>query len=574
MISYKRNKEKLKRLILAAQGKVPCDLLLKNAYIVDVFTGDIFLNNVGIVGDTIAGIGTWLKGEKEIDLTHLYLVPGFIDAHMHIESTMLIPSVLSRYLIRNGTTTVVSDPHEIANVMGIEGVRSLIASVEGLPLDYYFTAPSCVPATHNETSGAFIGPVELAALRGQERVIGLSEVMDFISVVNADEQMLEKLLLYDSIHGHAPMLRNPELMGYVAAGIDSDHETVSYKEGLEKLRAGMFLMIREGSSAKNLEELLPLVDKDTFIRCCLVTDDLCPKELLESGHLNGVLKKAIALGLSPVMGIRLVSISPASYLGLKDRGCIAPGKKADMVILKDLKSIEIHATVIGGNFFDTEQGFPFPQEGSLELFKNTVNFRPLTIEALKIPKKGERIRVITIVPDQIITGSMVATAKSEGMSVVSDPERDILKTVVIERHKATGNIGKGFVQGFGLKRGAIASSIAHDAHNIICVGVDDASILTAINRIKELNGGIVYAFGQSIVQELPLPYAGLMCDLDLIELVRRYKGIEASIRSNGCPLKAPFMTLSFLSLSVIPELKLTDKGLVDVNQGKIIDIFV
>lgn len=573
MKNYKRNKDKLRRLILAAQGKLACDLLLKNAFIVDVLTGDIFLNNLGIVEDTIAGIGQWLKGKKEIDLSGMYLVPGFIDAHMHIESTMLIPSVLSKYLIRNGTTTVVSDPHEIANVMGLEGVKALITSVRGLPVDFYFTAPSCVPATHNETSGASIGIEELSELHGLERVIALSEVMDFISVLNADEHMLEKLLIYDSIHGHAPLLRNLGLMGYVVAGIDSDHETVSYQEGLEKLRAGMFLMIREGSSAKNLEELLPLVDKDTFFRCCLVTDDLCPKDLLESGHLNNVLKKAINLGLNPITGIRLLSICPALYLGLQDRGCIAPGKKAHMVVLKDLKSVDIHATVVAGNYFDKYQEFHSAYEGILEGFKNTINFRPISIEALRIPKKGNRIRVITLVQDQIITGSMIATAKAEDGVLVSDPERDLLKIVVVERHKATGNIGKGFVQGFKLKYGAIASSVAHDAHNIVCVGVDDESILKAINRIKELKGGIVYAHGQNIVQELPLPYAGLMCDLDLTELVKRYKGLETSVKSNGCPLKAPFMTLSFLSLSVIPELKLTDKGLVDVNQGKIIDIF-
>lgn len=568
-------KEGLKRLIWAAQGKAPCDLLLKNAYILDVVTGDIILGDVGIVGDKIAGIGDWYLAKEAVDLSGMYLVPGFIDAHLHVESTMLIPSRLSGYLLKNGTTTVVSDPHEIANVGGVEGVMAMMEDARGACVDFFFTAPSCVPATYNETSGAELGHEELAFLSNEKGILGLSEVMDFVSILNGKDEMLQKLSLFRTRHGHAPMLTGRSLMGYVAAGIDSDHETVSYREGLEKLKAGMFLMLREGSSAKNLKELLPLVDRHTFFRCCLVTDDLSPKDLFENGHINWVLKKAIQLGLAPIYAYRLVSICPALYLGLNDRGLIAPGKLADMVILRDLRSVEILATVKAGRFMRPEE--MGEGNGGSKRFLNltdTVNFQPFQVEDLGIPAKGDNIRVISIIPDQIITGSKVVKAKKERGFAVSDRDRDILKLVVVERHRSTGNMGKGFVEGFGLREGALASSVAHDAHNIVCVGVEDKSIHTAIHRLKEIKGGIVYAKGEQIVEELSLPYGGLMCNLELKELVMKYSRLESAVRSNGCPLNAPFMTLSFLALSVIPELKLTDRGLVDVRKGEVVDIFL
>ncbi|MFN3535615.1 MAG: amidohydrolase family protein, partial [Desulfatiglandales bacterium] len=319
-------KERLKRLILAAQGRLECDLVLKNGFVLDVYTGDILLGDVGIIEGRIAGVGKNYRGKEELDLSGMFLSPGFIDAHMHVESTMLIPSRLSKYLLLHGTTTLITDPHEIANVLGLEGIMAMIEDGAKGSIDYFFTAPSCVPPTQNETSGAIIGIEELKILSKHEKVVGLSEVMDFLSVLRGDEEVLEKLLLFGSRHGHAPLLRGPELMGYVAAGIDSDHETVSYKEGLHKLRAGVFLMIRNGSSAKNLEELLPLVDKNSLFRCCLVTDDLCPKDILDFGHLDGLLKRSMELGLDPISAYRLVTICPASYLGFRDRGAVSPGK--------------------------------------------------------------------------------------------------------------------------------------------------------------------------------------------------------------------------------------------------------
>ncbi len=574
LVGVMEEKERLKRLILAAQGRLECDLVLKNGFVLDVFTGDILLGDVGIIEGRIAGVGRNYRGKEELDLSGMFLSPGFIDAHMHVESTMLIPSRLSKYLLLHGTTTIVTDPHEIANVLGLEGIMAMIEDGEKGSIDYFFTAPSCVPATQNETSGATIGIEELRKLSKHEKVVGLSEVMDFLSVLRGDEDVLEKLLLFRSRHGHAPLLGGPELMGYVASGIDSDHETVSFKEGLHKLRAGVFLMIRNGSSAKNLEELLPLVDKNSLFRCCLVTDDLCPKDILDFGHLDHLLKRSMELGLDPISAYRLVTICPASYLGFRDRGAISPGKMADLVVLRDLREVEIYGVVKGGRFLRSEEVQELPYwGGGLSDLTNSVNFKPFFTDDLKIPLKAENIRVISLIPNQIVTEAITIKASSHGGYVVSDRERDILKCVVVERHRATGNMGKGFVHGFGLKSGAIGSSIAHDAHNIVCIGVDDESIFSAINRLRELRGGIVYAIGSEVVAELGLPYAGLMCDLELEDLVKRQMYLEECLSRNGCKLDSPIMSLSFLALSVIPKLKLTDKGLVDVERGSIIDLF-
>jgi len=566
--------EAIRDQILAGRGKIPCDLVLKNGYVIDVFTGDIHLADIAIKGDRIVGVEKGYEGNNTIDLTGFYIAPGFIDAHFHIESTMLLPSVLSKYLLMNGTTCVVSDPHEIANVMGITGILGIMKDAENAVVDFYFTAPSCVPATALETSGSSITAMQLSVFSKEAKIIGLSEVMDVLAVINGEISMLKKLLMFKTRHGHAPTLAGKDLMAYLSAGIDSDHETISYREGLLKLRAGMFLMIREGSTAKNLEELLPLVSHSTYMRTCFVSDDLDPVDLYKEGHLNRILRKAVDLGLDPITAIRLVTISPATYLGLGERLGIAPGKIADMVILEDLKEFRVKAVVKSGRFMDIDSlKSTLISSPSVNYLKKSINLGDISLERLKIKAKGKTIRVIEIIPNQIITRQMVVEVSVKDGYVVPDISRDIVKLVVVERHRGSGNIGIGFVKGFGLRKGALATTISHDSHNIVCVGTKDEDILAAILRLKELGGGIVVVNGR-ILAELPLPYGGLMTDMIIENLVDTLKNLHASAKECGCELSLPFMTLSFLALPVIPYLKLTDKGLVEVLEGKIVDIFV
>jgi len=564
----------LRSQILTGRGEIPCDLVLKNAYLIDVFTGDIHLTDIAIHGDRIVGIGRGYEGRDTVELRGSYVCPGFIDAHFHIESTMLLPSILSKYLLMNGTTCVVSDPHEIANVLGIKGVLGIINDSQNAVMDFYFTAPSCVPATALETSGSAITPMELTLLSKEPKIVGLSEVMDTHAVINAEPTMLQKLLVFRARHGHAPTMAGKELMAYLSAGIDSDHETIGYKEGLEKLRAGMFLMIREGSTAKNLEELLPLITQSTYMRICFVSDDLDPSDLLMEGHLNRILRKAVALGLDPVTAVRLVTISPATYLGFVDRLGIGPGRIADMVILEDLNSFNVRGMVKSGKYLDRDALRSMEIHSlPVEYLKKGINLGELSLERLRIRAKGRSIRVIEMVPNQVITRQLVVEALVEEGYVVSDTSRDLSKLVVAERHRGSGNLGIGFVKGFGLREGALATTIAHDSHNIVCVGTRDEDILKAILRLKELGGGIVVVNGR-VLAELPLPYAGLMTHMKIERLTDLLNNLHRSAKECGISLPSPFMTLSFLALPVIPYLKLTDKGLVDVMEGKIVDLFV
>jgi adenine deaminase len=569
-----QKKSRLKAIIFGAQGKISSDLLLKNCYVIDVYMNDIILTDVAILGDRIVGVGFGYEAKEIIDLQGYYVAPGFIDAHFHVESSMLLPSKLSKYLLMNGTTCVVSDPHEIANVMGVMGILGMIKDSESAMIDYYFTAPSCVPSTDLETSGDRVGPEQLFLLRKEPRIIGLSEVMDFLSVLNAKEEMLEKLLIFTAMHGHAPTLGDKGLSAYVAAGIDSDHETTSFKEGLEKLRAGMFLMVREGSNAKNLEELLPLIGPHTSLRACLVSDDLSPKDLMEEGHINRILKKAVSLGMDPLTAIRLVTLSPALYLGLKDRGAVAPGKRADLVILEDLKGFSVEGIIKDGRYWGKGELISAnPTTEAPNYLMKPIKIPPLTPMDLEIKASKGLLRVIELIPGQILTEVGLEVPKIEKGNVVADPQRDILKLVVVERHKSTGNMGKCFVKGFGLRRGAMATSVAHDSHNLICVGADDVSMTSAINRLRDMGGGLVVSLGDEIVEGLALPYGGLMCDLELEGLVARLHALEEAASRLGARVPHPFMTLSFMALPVVPKLKLTDKGLVDVMEGKIVGLF-
>jgi len=561
----------LKRLISVARGETPADLVLTNARIINTFIGEVEQGNVAICGDRIAGVGDYGQARKSIDLHGNYLAPGLINGHTHIESSMLHPVRYAQAVVPGGTLTVVTDLHEIANVCGIEGIKFVMSWAKKLPLDMLFMVPSCVPATTLETSGAQITSDGIKKLLAYPDVIGLGEVMNFLGVVSGDKEVLAKIVASKGrvIDGHAPGLCGKELNAYMAAGILSDHESTTLEEGREKLKRGMYLMIREGSSEKNLSTLLPLVTDNTYKRCLLVVDDRNCSELLSEGDIDAVVRKAISEGLEPVRALQMATINTAEYFRLHDRGAIAPGYLANLITITDLPKLEVDRVFYKGKLV-ARQGkpsFSMPHV-SLELI-HTVRIKPLTAESLSLRAKRSNITeedypVIEIVPGQIITKKRMEKVKVVEGRVVPDLERDILKLVVVERHKASGNIGLGLVKGFGLRRGALASSVAHDSHNIIAVGSNDFDILSAVEEITRLQGGLVVCAQGKILASLPLPIAGLLSPEPLEVVVTQFKKLEKAAASLGNLPPAPFSILSFLALPVIPELRLTDLGLVSL----------
>lgn len=563
----------LRELISVAKGETPADLLLKNARIVNTFTGEIEQADVAICGDRIAGVGDYDKSQEIIDLQGGFLAPGLIDGHTHIESSMLHPARYAQAVVPKGTLAVVTDLHEIANVCGSRGIRFVTDLARKLPLDMLFMAPSCVPATNLETSGAKISSRDVEKILAHPRIIGLGEMMNFLGVVSGDEEVLKKISAADGkiIDGHAPGLSGKELNAYLSGGILSDHESTTLEEGKEKLRRGMYLMIREGSSEKNLDALLPLVTDNTYKRCFFVVDDRSCSDLLREGHIDAVVRKAISRGLDPVRAIQMATINTAEYFRLHDRGGIGPGYIANLITITDLTKLEIDMVFYKGRRV-ARQGKPlFPLPPVTVELRDTVRIKSPTTQSLKIDAAGETYSVIQIVPGQIVTKKTVEKIKVVNGTVVPDLERDILKLVVVERHKASNNIGVGLVEGFGLKKGALASSVAHDSHNIIAVGADDLDILKAIEEIKTLQGGLVVCANLEIVASLPLPIAGLLSPEPLDVVVSQHDNVEKAAASLGNLPPAPFAILSFLALPVIPELRLTDLGLVDVVQSRFID---
>jgi adenine deaminase len=562
----------LKELISVARGDTPADLLLKNARIVNTFIGEIEQGDVAIYGDRIAGVGDYDKAREVTDLDGALLAPGLINGHTHIESSMLHPARYAQAVVPRGTLAVVTDLHEIANVCGSRGVNFVTDLARQLPLDMLFMAPSCVPATHLETSGAKISSRDIKRILGHPRIIGLGEMMNFPGVVAGDEDVLKKVTAARGkvIDGHAPGLTGKGLNAYLSAGIRSDHESITVEEGEEKLRRGMYLMIREGSSEKNLDVLLPLVTDNTYKRCFFVVDDRNCSDLLREGDIDAVVRKAIDRGLAPVRAIQMATINPAEYFRLHDRGSIAPGYMADFITITDLTKLEIDAVFYRGKPVG-KQGKPLflPPPVTLEL-RDTVRIKSLTAKSLKITATGETHPVIEIIPGQIVTRKAVEKVRVVDGAVASDVDRDILKLVVVERHRASGNIGVGLVKGFGLKKGALASSVAHDSHNIVAVGTDDFDILKAIEQIRILQGGLVVCANLEVLASLPLPVAGLLSPEPLDTVVSQYEKVEQAAASLGNLPPSPFAILSFLPLPVIPELRLTDLGLVDVAEFKLI----
>lgn len=567
----------LRERIHAARGEILSDLVLKSGKVVDVFGGEIRESDVAVHKGLVVGVGPGYRGTLEVDCKGKWVVPGLLDGHYHIESSMVPPSELAAALLPWGTTAMVCDPHEIANVMGIEGIRLMLEDSTAIPFDFFFMAPSCVPATELETSGARLSASDLRKIRKEKRILGLAEMMNYPGVLTAEKQVLEKIALFQGgiIDGHAPAVTGRDLQAYLAAGIHSDHETSDRKSGLEKVNSGMMLMIREGTSAHNLEDLIPLVSDRNFFRFCFVSDDLHPLDIRKRGHLNFMIRKAIRLGMDPVTAVRLATISPSSYFGLRDRGAVAPGYRADLVILRDLENFLVDRVYKDGRLV-AEDGKPVVPFGENRLLysKGPLNVVDLSPERFRIQCGQGEVLVIEIVPDQILTRARRESYICQNGYLQADVKRDTLKLAVVERHHGSGRIGLGLVRGFGLKSGALASSVAHDSHNIIAVGVGEVDLFRAVREVADMGGGMAAAQGDRILGRMPLEIGGLMSAAPMDDVARQLHQLAGAAASLGCTLAEPYMVLSFLALPVIPELRLTDIGLVDVTQFAVVPLFV
>jgi adenine deaminase len=565
----------LEDLIAVARGEKPADLLLKNAQLVNVLSGEVHAADVAVFQGRVAGFGEY-QAHHVVDAGGKFICPGLIDAHVHLESSMVQPSEFARGVVPLGTTAVVCDPHEIANVLGMDGVRYILEASEGLPLSVYVMAPSCVPATHMETAGATITAADIGQLWAFDRVLGLAEMMNFPGVLNRVPSVMERIRIAGErpIDGHAPGLSGLDLNAYIAAGIRSDHECTGVDEAREKLRRGMHILIREGSAARNLHALLPLVTADNASRCHFCTDDRHPDTLLSEsmGHLDDIVRRAIAWGLEPLTAIRMATINTAEHYGLRNVGAIAPGYRADLLVLDDLETMQVAQVYVsgelvaeGGRFLPSTAGYQVPIQPSFHVDVPALDF--------DIPAGDGPARVIGVIPEQVITKDLRAEPTMHNGQVMSDPARDLLKIAVVERHHGTGNVGRGLVKGVGLKEGAIASSVAHDSHNVVVIGTNDQDMRAAVASIVDSGGGQVAVVDGEVRAACPLPIAGLLSDRPLEEVRDQVEALTRAAHGMGCTLPDPFMTISFLALPVIPSLKLTDKGLVDVNKFEFVPLF-
>lgn len=564
-------------LLAVARGDQPADLALRRARLVNVISGEIHETDILIHGGYIAALGGSYEATREIDLNGRYVCPGFIDAHVHIESSLCAPPEFARAVIPHGVTSVVTDPHEIANVLGLEGIRYMLERAKYGPLSIYVMASSCVPATHMETNGAILEAEDLQGLIGNPWVPGLAEVMNYPGVIHGDEGMMDKLAMFEHmiLDGHAPGLSGKALNAYVAAGIQSEHECTTVPEALEKLRLGLTIFIREGTATRNLRPLLPLVNELNHTQICFCTDDRIPASLIDEGSIDAMIRVAIASGIDPVMAIRMGTLNTARYFGFRELGALVPGRRADMVVFSDLQDLRAEDVYRGGELVASQGRMiaPRPPLRPINL-RGSMNLGAVDASSLKVPADGDRIRVIGHIRDQIVTENLELPARIVDGMIVSDPERDILKMAVVDRHKASGQIGVGFIKGFGLKRGAIAGTVAHDHHNLIVIGADDASILQAIEAVRDLQGGVVAVADGQVLASLPLPVAGLMSESPIEEVRQGYDAIISAAQSLGSELDDPLMAMSFMGLEVIPSLKLTDQGLVDVDAFRIVSCFV
>ena len=565
--------EELRRRIRIARGEEPADLLLRNARLVNVCSGECYPADVALADGLVVGIseaGGKYRGHQERDVQGRWLAPALMDGHMHIESTMLVLPEFARIVVPRGVTTVMLDPHEFANVSGVEGIRYVLESGPDLPLNAYVMLSSCVPASSFESPYRVLMADDLLPLLQDERVLGLAEMMNMPGVLYGDEQVLAKILATQRrglvVDGHAPGLAGADLCAYATAGVMSDHECSTLEEARQRLRLGMWLMIREGSAARNLDDLLPLVKELHPPRVFFVTDDRDPQDLTSRGHIDSMVRRAIELGLDPVEAIRLASYNTAQYFRLYNRGAIAPNFVADLAVLDDLNTFAVESVYKDGKL--VAQGGQLLVDTPHATFSgvtDTIHLGAITLQDLRIAGRPGMVEVVGIEPGQITTRHLREEAPLVDGAIVADPARDLLKLVVIERHHASGNVGLGLVKGFGLRRGAIASSVAHDAHNLVIAGASDSDILLAARALEEIGGGFVCVVDGEVQARVPLPLGGLVSTLPAAELVQQLHTLDAAAAALGCTLEHPCMTLSFLSLSVIPSLKLTDQGLIDVE---------
>ncbi len=570
---------KISNIIPVALGNKKADVLIKNAKVLNVFSGNIEETNVALYKKRIAGIGDYNEADKIIDLKGMYLLPGFIDAHLHIESSMLSPREFAKAVLSRGTTTVIADPHEIANVLGIDGIEYMIKATEGIPLNVYIGIPSAVPATKLETSGAILGPEDMVGLLDKypRRIIALGEVMNFPGVLNLDRELITKIEIlrhkYKKIDGHAPGLSGKELNAYIDAFIKSDHECTNIDEALEKISKGMQVFIREGSAAKNFDDLIGAVSirNHQFFSFC--TDDRDPVDIVNEGHIDNLVRRSIAMGIDPIIAVRMATINTARYFNLRSMGAIAPGYKADMLVVDDLSKLNIKM-VIKDSKIAVENGSVVESFEGIHSVPNNLGkviLPKFDKKDIEVEAKGDKIHVIEVFEKTLMTKSLILDAKIENNLVVADPENDVAKIVVFNRHTGEG-YSIGFIKGLGLTKGAIALSIGHDSHNLCAAGMNDEDIETAAKEIEKMNGGIVSVLNGEILARLPLPIAGLMSNKSLYEMVEENKKLKKSLNILGSE-KDIFMTLSFVQLPVIPEIRITDKGIIDVKNQKILSIF-
>ena len=570
--------EKIKEMILAARGDLVPDLVLKNARIVNVFTNDIEPGDVAVKDGYIVGIGEY-EGKEEIDIGGKVICPGLIDGHIHIESSMISPSEFAKAVAPHGTAAVIADPHEIANVAGTDGIRFMIEASAGLPVDIFFMLPSCVPATPLDESGAELSAAELEPFYKEEQVAGLAELMNSYGTVRADEEIIRKIQGANScgkrIDGHAPFLTGKDLNAYITSGVGSDHECSSFEEALEKLKRGQYIMIREGTAARNLEALLSLFDDKYCDRCMLVTDDKHGNDLIDNGHIDYIIRKAVKAGKNPLNAIKMATLNAATYFGLKNRGAIAPGYIADIIVLSDLDDFTVEKvfkngclTVDGGKLVREIKAPAVDKEKYSRVYKS-FNLREIKPSDFEIRDEGTRKRVIKVIPGQILTEELIV----ESSSKEAETDKDIIKLAVIERHKDSGHTGVGFVTGYGLKKGAIASSVAHDSHNLIVAGCSDSDMALAANTVRENGGGLAVVCDGEVLSSLPLPIGGLMCDMDAHEVEDILSVMKEQARQLGVNEGIdPFMTLAFTALPVIPKLRLLTQGVVDVDSQSYVPV--
>jgi adenine deaminase len=567
----------LDQMIDVASGRTRADLVLKNASIVNVFTDSIIDGDLAIHRGFIAGIGSY-QGNTTIDVKGKYVAPSFIDSHVHIESSMVMPQQYARAVVPHGTGAVIADPHEIANVLGMEGIMFMAKSVRGWPIDFYIMLSSCVPSTDLETNGVALDFMDIRPLMTEPYVLGLAEVMNYPGVIYRDPSVLEKIRVAlnagKRIDGHAPELEGSDLNAYASARITSEHECTTLEEARRKLAVGMQIMIREGSTAKNLKELVNIIEPNTALFCSFSTDDRNTLDLMTRGHIDSMVRDAISYGIDPVTAIKVASLSTARHFGLNYKGAVAPGYHADLIVLDSLEKIGVEMVFKEGNLV-ARDGVMIMEDIAIEppRLRRSVNIHWLESHDFQVKARGDLMNVIGVIPGQIVTEHLIEETRIIDGFAVPDIDRDIAKISIIERHNASEPSTVGFVKGMGIKEGAMVSSIAHDSHNLVAVATNDTDLIQAAIQIVRMQGGLAVVRDGEVLSSLPLPIAGLMSDKSVEEVSEEIKSMREAAATIGSPLEEPFMAMAFLSLPVIPKLKITDRGLVDVDRFRLIDLF-